>query len=73
MKEEEEEEKSPAPSGIRAHDLKSYAPQACALPLCYNSGPGPQLNQEASGVGPKGDLAEVNANAKVEAEVKLSH
>ena len=31
--------KSPAPSGIRTHYLKSVASQARALPLCYNSCP----------------------------------
>ena len=30
------EEKSPAPGGIQTHNLKSFALQACALPLCYN-------------------------------------
>ena len=34
-----EEEKSPAPGGIRTYNLKSFAPQACALPLCYNCNP----------------------------------
>ena len=28
--------KSAVPGGIWTHDLKSYAPQACALPLCSN-------------------------------------
>ena len=30
------EEKSPASGGSQTHYLKSSAPQACALPLCYN-------------------------------------
>ena len=35
----EREEKSTTPSGNRTHDLKSSAPQECALPLCYNCCP----------------------------------
>ena len=31
--------KSTAPGGILNHDHKSFAPQACALPLCYNHSP----------------------------------
>ena len=33
------EEKCPAPVEIWTHDLKSFAPQACAQPLCYNRCP----------------------------------
>ena len=35
----EEEEENPMPGGIRTHHLKSFAPQACALPLCNNRSP----------------------------------
>ena len=34
---ERKEEKSPAPGGIRTHNLKSLIPQADALPLCYSN------------------------------------
>ena len=33
---EKRTKKSPAPTGIWTHDLKSFALQACALPLCYS-------------------------------------
>ena len=31
--------KSPEPGRIQTHDLKSLAPQACTLPLCFNRCP----------------------------------
>ena len=36
----ETEEKSPGPGGNWTHDLKSFAPQVYAPPLCYNHCPG---------------------------------
>ena len=38
-KKRKKKKKNPAPGGIRTLDLKSHAPQECALPLCYNHGP----------------------------------
>ena len=34
-----ENKKSPTPGGIWTHNLKSFALQTCALPLCYNHCP----------------------------------